>query len=163
MRSDLIGFQIAENRDHQTVSLVLNGDQHNVHAPRTSTFEFCSYLNLYLHPLFFLLILYTVPSEPQNLHSSISYIVPGTVGLWWSQPARPNGIIQYYEVQYVGNETTAETDQENGFSQISSISIIRTYVYITNLIPSSTHSFRVRAVTNIGPGEFTPFISQTTR
>ena len=113
-----------------------------------------------------MLILYTVPSEPQNLYSyNPANIVTGhgKVYLGWSQPARPNGIIQYYEVQYVGNETTAETDQENGFSQISSISVIRTYVYIIYLIPSSTYSFRVRAVTSVGPGDFTPFISHTTR
>ena len=69
-----------------------------------------------------MLILYTVPSEPQNLRSYSNLKIPGTVQLWWNPPARPNGIIQYYEVQYVGNETTAETDQENATLGVSKAS-----------------------------------------
>ena len=77
---------------------------------------------------------------------------PYSVGISWSPPLAPNGIITVYEIRYRESTSTGPYNITN---------TTNTQYSIVGLIPNTSYTIGVRAYTSVGPGEWTDITDQT--
>ncbi|XP_078575880.1 uncharacterized protein LOC144861750 [Branchiostoma floridae x Branchiostoma japonicum] len=96
------------------------------------------------------------PGPPLNLQTpSVSH---HTVGLTWQEPAVTNGIITYYYIQYGPTADCSDAQLTHGWNTTDST----TSKTFPGLIPYTTYSFRVRAFSIAGPGDYTGCVTAKT-
>ena len=71
---------------------------------------------------------------------------PYSLGISWSPPTTPNGIITEYETRYRESTSTGPYNITN---------TTNTQYSIVGLIPNTNYTIGVRAYTSVGPGEWT--------
>ena len=77
---------------------------------------------------------------------------PYILGISWSSPVVPNGIIAVYEIRYRESTST-------GLYNITNTT--NTQYSIVGLIPNTSYTIGVRAYTSVGPGEWTDITDKT--
>ena len=77
---------------------------------------------------------------------------PYSLGISWSPPTTPNGIITEYEIRYRESSSTGPYNMTN---------TTNTQYSIVGLIPNTSYTIGVRAYTSVGPGEWTDISDQT--
>ena len=83
---------------------------------------------------------YTVPGPVSSLSATSSVT---QLNISWSSPSEPNGVIIVYELRLSGNGTINLT-----------VNTSTTQHTLRDLPHNTTFTFRVRAYTIIGPGEY---------
>ena len=77
---------------------------------------------------------------------------PYSLGISWSSPVVPNGIITVYEIRYRESTSTDPYNMTN---------TTNTQYSIVGLIPNTSYTIGVRAYTSVGSGEWTDISDQT--
>ena len=77
---------------------------------------------------------------------------PYSLGISWSPPTTPNGIITVYEIRYRESTSTGPYNITNNTN---------TQYSIVGLIPNTSYTIGVRAYTSVGPGEWTDITDKT--
>ena len=77
---------------------------------------------------------------------------PYSLGILWSPPVAPNGIITVYEIRYRESTSTGPYNITN---------TTNTQYSIVGLLPNTSYTIGVRAYTSVGPGEWTDITNQT--
>ena len=89
-----------------------------------------------------------MPSAINSLN--VNNYSPYSLGILWSSPAAPNGIITVYEIRY--RNSTGSYNMTNTTNMQYSI---------VGLIPNTSYTIGVRAYTSAGPGEWTDISDKT--
>ncbi|XP_035699719.1 uncharacterized protein LOC118432289 [Branchiostoma floridae] len=96
------------------------------------------------------------PGPPSNLQApSVSH---HTIDLTWQEPAVTNGVITNYNIQY-GSTTECSDAELTYWWNTTDSSTSKTF---PGLIPYTTYSFRVRAFSIAGPGDYTGCVTAKT-
>lgn len=103
-----------------------------------------------------------IPSQVENF--SVNYANLSVIQLTWSLPARPRGLILYYTISFEPisgtNETTGATDVP---VDATLFDLTNTPVYtLTDLHGEANYSIRIQALNDVGPGNWSELIVETT-
>ena len=102
---------------------------------------------------FILLINFCFIIVPSAIHGLIvNYYSPYSLGISWSLPAAPNGIITEYEIRYRESTST-------GSYNVTNTTI--TQHSIAGLVHNTSYIIGIRAYTSVGPGEWTNITDKT--
>ena len=91
-----------------------------------------------------------MPSALDGLH--VNDYSPYSLGISWSPPLAPNGIITVYEIRYRESISTDPYYITNTTNMQYSI---------VGLIPNTSYTIETRAYTSVGPGDWTIITDKT--
>ena len=91
------------------------------------------------------LYLHTAPSAPLNLNFPPGGVLNDGITLTWSTPQHPNGVVQFYQVQFVEAEPLLISSGDGGIFVTTADNT--TTAVLSDLTPGTQYTFSVRAST----------------